>query len=388
MRIAYISLSVFADCDIPLINALSEKGIDVTYYLIMSDNNKQGTIINVDNLKPEARVYPASEYPALRPLGELTDLRRMRIVNMPVAHNYSWKSFVLAHRLKKELKNGGLDIVHFTWPFDYCFFELYGLDIPMLHTVHDPIPHSSDDKFIYNMQRWAAMRNADYFMLLNTTQKKLFKERYSITEDRIFDSKLSIYSHLLSHRAVKPLYNKPYILFIGSINPHKGIKYLCRAMEDVSRSDKDLQLVIAGKGTFDFDIRKYTDRGYVKVINRFIEVQELVSLLRYSRFVCCPYTDATQCGVVMSAFALCKPVLVTRVGALHETVEDGRHGIMVAPRDSHALSEAIIRMNDDQRLEAMSENIRQDYHLGNRSWDAQADKLIENYKLIIKKGTI
>ena len=92
MRVAYISLSVFADCDLPLVNALVEKGIDVTYYLIMSDNNKQGTIINVDCLKPEAKVYPASEYPTLQSLSSQTDLKRVRIVNMPIAHNYSWKS--------------------------------------------------------------------------------------------------------------------------------------------------------------------------------------------------------------------------------------------------------------------------------------------------------
>lgn len=385
MKIAYISLSVFTDCDIPLINALMKKGIDVTYYLIMSDNNKQGTFINVDKLKSEARVYPASDYPTLQPLGNLTDLRRIKIVNMPIPHNYSWKSFVLAHRFKKELKNDGFDLIHFTWPFDYCFFELYSLDIKMLQTVHDPIPHSSDEKFIYNMQRRMAMKRSDYFMLLNTTQKELFKNRYSITDDKIFVSKLSIYFHLLNYEPEASLYDKPYILFIGSINPHKGIRYLCKAMDEVHKSRKDLQLVIAGKGTFDFDITEYTDRGYVKVMNRFIEVSELVTLVHHSQFVCCPYTDATQSGVIMSAFTLCKPVLATKVGALHEMVENNRHGLLVPPKDSCALAKAIINMDDCQVLNKMSANIKQDYHLGNKSWDALADKLIEDYDFIINK---
>lgn len=387
MKIAYISLSVFADCDIPLLNALMSRNIDVTYYMIMSDNNKQGTLINVDKLKPEAKIYPASDYPTLQPLGNLTDLRRIKIVNMPVPHNYSWKSFVLAHRFKKELKNERFDLIHFTWPFDYCFFGLYGLDVKMLHTVHDPIPHSSDEKFIYNMQRGMAMKRSDYFMLLNTTQKELFKKRYSITDDKIFVSKLSIYSHLLKYEpeASLSLYSKPYVLFIGSINPHKGIKYLCKAMEEVHKSRKDLQLVIAGKGSFDFNIKEYTDLGYVKVVNRFVEVSELVTLVHHSQFVCCPYTDATQSGVIMSAFTLCKPVLATKVGALHEMVENNRHGILVSPKDSHALAEAIINMDDNQVLDKMSANIKQDYHFGNKSWDALADKLIDDYDFIINK---
>lgn len=385
MRVAYISLSVFADCDLPLVNALVEKGIDVTYYLIMSDNNKQGTIINVDCLKPEAKVYPASEYPALLSLCNQTDLKRVRIVNMPIAHNYSWKSFVLAHRFKKELETIGFDIIHFTWPFDYCFFELYSLNIPILHTIHDPIPHSSDEKFIYNLQRKVAIRNSDYFLLLNLTQKESFKKRYSIADNKIFDSKLGIYSHLLNYNVGNSLFNWPYILFIGSINSHKGIKYLCKAMEELQHVNNNFHLVIAGKGNFDFNIKEYTDKGYVKVINRFIEVSELVNLVYHSRFVCCPYIDATQSGVVMTAFTLCKPVLATNVGALHEMVKNMRHGILVSPKDSHALAEAIVKMSNPYILDIMSANIEQDYHLGNNSWNRLAERLIDNYNYIINK---
>ncbi len=382
MRIAYISLSVFTDCDLPLLNALIKRGIDVTYYLIVSDNNKQGTVVNIDTLKTEPKVYSAREYKSLDYLNSQIDLERVRIVNMPVAHNYSWKSFVLAHRFKKELANGGFDIIHFTWPFDYCFWELYSLNIPMIHTVHDPIPHSSNEKLIYNIQRWAAMKRSQYFLLLNTTQKEEFKQRYNITDNRIFDSKLSIYTHLLNHDADKPLTESPYILFIGSINSHKGINYLCEAMEEVHKADSNLKLVIAGKGKFDFDIDKYANNGYVKVIHRFIEVEELVSLVNHSRFVCCPYTDATQSGVIMSAFTLCKPVLATNVGALHEMLKDGTHGMLVPPRDSTSLARAILQLNDDKTLETMSANIKKDYHYGNKSWDAIAERLKDNYSVI------
>lgn len=383
MKIAYISLSVFTDCDIPLLNALAEKGVDITYYLIMSDKNKCGTVVSIDKMKPEAKVYPASDYPELKGLMNEAGLRNMRIVNMPVAHNYSWTSFLLAYRFRRELKAGGYDLVHFTWPFDYCFFLLYSLDMPKLFTVHDPIPHSSDEKFIYNLQRGVAMRRADYFMLLNNTQKEQFKQRYSITDDRIFDSKLSIYTHLKNNEVGASLYDKPYILFIGSINPHKGIRYLCEAMEEVHKEQPSLKLVVAGKGTFDFNIQEYVDRGYVKLINRFIETNELISLVHHSQFVCCPYIDATQSGVIMSAFALDKPVLATKVGALHEMVEDGRHGLLVAPKDSHALAGAIIKMNSNTFLDRMAENILHDYHHGNNSWDYLAGKLMDNYNIIL-----
>ena len=38
----------------------------------------------------------------------------------------------------------------------------------------------------------------------------------------------------------------------------------------------------------------------------------------------CPYTDATQSGVVYSSFALNTPVIATNVGGLSEMIDDGR----------------------------------------------------------------
>ena len=156
-------------------------------------------------------------------------------------------------------------------------------------------------------------------------------------------------------------------------------------MEELQHVNNNFHLVIAGKGNFDFNIKEYTDKGYIKVINRFIEVSELVNLVYHCRFVCCPYIDATQSGVVMTAFTLCKPVLATNVGALHEMVENTRHGMLVSPKDSHALAEAIVKMSNQSILNTMSENIKQDYHLGNNSWNRLAERLIENYNYITNK---
>ena len=57
---------------------------------------------------------------------------------------------------------------------------------------------------------------------------------------------------------------------------------------------------------------------------------ELSALIQESSFVVCPYKDATQSGVVMSAYALKKPVIATRVGGLVEMVEDKKTGLLVS----------------------------------------------------------
>ena len=51
MKIAYISFTSFSDCDMPLISELIGLGMDITYYLIVSDRTKKGAIIDIDEIK-------------------------------------------------------------------------------------------------------------------------------------------------------------------------------------------------------------------------------------------------------------------------------------------------------------------------------------------------
>ena len=44
------------------------------------------------------------------------------------------------------------------------------------------------------------------------------------------------------------------------------------------------------------------------------------------------------------------PVVATRVGGIPEVIEDGVSGLLVAPRDSHALAIAILQVLKNERL--------------------------------------
>lgn len=381
MKIAYISFTSFSDCDIPFINELINQGVDVKYYIIMSDRTKKGAVIDVDALKDSCGIYPASSYPSLTALSKYIDLSIVRVANMKITHNYAPSTFMLAYKLRKELKAGNFDLIHLAWPVDYPFYQIYTLHIPFVLTVHDPIPHSNDERFKQKFKRYAAFKRANKFILLNKTQKQDFKERYNIDDSKVELSSLSVYTHLQNMSIWKPIIEGDYILFIGSILPYKGIKYIVQAMSEINKKHPDVKLVIAGKGKLDFDIQPYMNDGKIILINRFITNEELSSLIHHSMFVCCPYTDATQSGVIMSAFALNKPVLATKVGALHEMIKNGRHGMLVPPRDSKALSEGADAMLTKDTLKYMSENIKQDYSKGESSWNAIA----KNTKVIYEK---
>jgi glycosyltransferase involved in cell wall biosynthesis len=56
-----------------------------------------------------------------------------------------------------------------------------------------------------------------------------------------------------------------------------------------------------------------------------------------------PYRSATQSGIVQIALSFERPVIVTAVGGLPEAVRPGETGLVVAPADPAALSEALVR---------------------------------------------
>ena len=199
------------------------------------------------------------------------------------------------------------------------------------------------------------------------------------------ESRLGIYSFLSGQTAAEPLVSGPYILFFGNITPYKGLEYLCQAMQQVHRQLPGLQLVVAGRGLY-FDLKPYTDAGYVQLINRYITNQELATLIEGSQFVVCPYKDATQSGVVMSAFALKKPVVATSVGALPEAVQAPRYGWVVPPCYAGALAGAIEQLcRHPEQLRQMQQNIASDYFTGRNSWQSIARGTLDIYKLTLNQ---
>jgi glycosyltransferase involved in cell wall biosynthesis len=57
---------------------------------------------------------------------------------------------------------------------------------------------------------------------------------------------------------------------------------------------------------------------------------------------------------VLEALAMGRAIITTDVPGCRETVEDGKNGILVPPRDSAALATAMIRCADDRRFVAIA----------------------------------
>ena len=127
------------------------------------------------------------------------------------------------------------------------------------------------------------------------------------------------------------------VLFFGRISQYKGVEYLCEAMKIVQKALPNATLTIAGGGKFYFDISEYENLPYIKIINRYVGMEELAMHLSKCAISVCPYTDATQSGVIMTCFSLCKPVIATNVGGLGEMVENHQISVEEIEMETTAL---------------------------------------------------
>jgi glycosyltransferase involved in cell wall biosynthesis len=161
------------------------------------------------------------------------------------------------------------------------------------------------------------------------------------------------------------------VLFVGRLEERKGISYLVQAIPEILKQCPDTEFVIIGADTINSsggqrsvlaDLRDFLNRSRVLDRVKFISRVPLDELPKYYRSadVCVvpsvydnsPYTclEAMSCG---------RPVVGTSGGGTKEYVTDGECGIIVPPRDSEALKDAITLLLKDGRMRLrMSENAR------------------------------
>lgn len=381
MKLLYYSTPSFADCDFPLIRELQHKGIDVYYLISLAPYSLHSTLFDIKEQLPSNKILPASSYKELRKYADYLDLSKVYIVNHLSGKDSAFSNLKLAFEVYRFVRRHRFDIIHTDTIYSMYDCILYAFRKKTILTVHDPFPHTGESSLRKRLFRRLAMNSVSRFVLLNERQKDAFAEVYKINPKRISTNRLGVYDCLPSIQTTKPLPLKKQILFFGRISPYKGIEFLLEAMRKVHSQIPEATLVIAGGGKLYFDKALYEGYDYIKIINRYVSLQELSDLLEESQLVVCPYTDATQSGVIMTAFAKCVPVVASNVGGLGEMIKDGANGSLVPPKDSMALSKAIIEsLENEAILQKYRSNIKMEYFNGERSWEAIAEKYLELYK--------
>jgi glycosyltransferase involved in cell wall biosynthesis len=126
------------------------------------------------------------------------------------------------------------------------------------------------------------------------------------------------------------------ILFFGFIRKYKGLDLLLEAMASSQIKAKGIKLMIVGEFYESATpylqlIEKLGIQHQVIMKTEFAPDEMVKYYLSAADFVIQPYRNATQSGVTPLAYHFEKPMLVTNVGALADTVPHLKVGVVVEP---------------------------------------------------------
>jgi glycosyltransferase involved in cell wall biosynthesis len=147
---------------------------------------------------------------------------------------------------------------------------------------------------------------------------------------------------------------------VGSLLPSKGHAYLIRALPAVVAAMGDVRLAVAGSGTSSNHARRLREEAQrLGVAQRILwtgprnDVPQIMSALD----VCVVASlKETLSQVILEAMAAGVAVVATKVGGIPECVVPGETGLLVPPRDSDALADALIDLlGDSARRRALGE---------------------------------
>lgn len=389
MTIVYISHPFFFDMDLSLVKEMFASNNSFFYLIDIPNYARNSTALNLVQNKKKAGIYPAFEFPEMNEFSDFLDLKRTFMIYRTSKKTYSWSNLFLQIGISKKIKIFKPDIIHCNnfLSFNFLYF-LISNKIAKVITVHDPIPHSGESSTFVKIRRKANLLFFDSVILLNRKQSVEFIKATDFPSTKVYFSRLGAYTYLEKYqpKSENIKHGSNSILFFGRISPYKGVDDLLQAVDIIKTEIPDIQLILAGKGDFWFDISKYKNSKNFVFINRYITTPELVELSTKSKFIVCPYKDATQSGVVMTAFGLNKPVLATRVGGLSEMIEHDKTGILVDPNN---LEELIVEiknlLRNNKLLAEMEENIKYVMNHGEISWPKIASKLLITYAEIMSR---
>jgi glycosyltransferase involved in cell wall biosynthesis len=132
-----------------------------------------------------------------------------------------------------------------------------------------------------------------------------------------------------------------FMLYVGSLAPHKGIDVLLRAYKD---ADIDSSLVVLGTKHPSYGYTQF-QRGNRIIIRENPPRELVVRALERCRFLVLPSICADACPTtVIEAMKYGKPVIASTVGGIPDLVVDGETGLLVPPGDARSLTEAIERL--------------------------------------------
>jgi glycosyltransferase involved in cell wall biosynthesis len=143
------------------------------------------------------------------------------------------------------------------------------------------------------------------------------------------------------------------LLLFGHLKAYKGIDILLEALATLSAGERaGVQVLMAGRSAYgDGELeRRIKAAGLDDILavdDRFLPDGELSAVLHHASLLLFPYLQIDASGAILSAVQLGKPMILSRLPTILQTIPTCPHGHYVEPGNSAALADMIRRLTSN-----------------------------------------
>jgi phosphatidylinositol alpha-mannosyltransferase len=179
---------------------------------------------------------------------------------------------------------------------------------------------------------------------------------------------------------------RPNVLFVGRLEPRKGLSYLIDAFPRIRAAVPNARLIVAGhygervrrRWQRSAELRglKEADVAFVG----YVPPEDLPRYYRSATVFCAPSTGFEALGIVLlEAMASGTPIVTTDIAGYRTVVSPGREALVVPPAQAPRLADAVIELlREPERRRAMG--LAGQARARRYAWECVARDLIELYQ--------
>jgi len=277
------------------------------------------------------------------------------------------------------------DVVHFQWltvqPLDVHLPPLAlspSRRPPLVLTAHDVLPREPRPGQLDAQRR--LYERVDAVVVHSEHGAARLRDELGIDPTRVHTIPHGAFAHLTELADPAPLppelaaTDKPVVLCFGLMRPYKGIDVLLEAWRGI----EDAELWVVGLPKMDIAPLHAAAPPNVRFVPRFVVDREIPAFFRRADLVVLPYREIDQSGVLFTALAFGKPLLLSAVGGFPEVAATGA-AELVPPGDPTALHTALTGLLADPAARERLATAARAAAAGPYAWDAIAAQHLALY---------
>ena len=263
--------------------------------------------------------------------------------------------FILLFSGFKYIKNLKPDIIH-SHSTDLGFFisfpaRLY--HIPVVNTCHGVTFPDKQYGFAKRFAEKFFLKYGGFKKIITVDKSSLkFLEEAGINNAMYTPNGVDI-EHFDRQRLQKRENRKIRFLFVGRLESEKGLEYLFHAVKLLQGRTKNFDVLLVGDGAqrkrLEILAQSLDIEEYVQFKGK-VNMNSVIDIYRNSDVFVLPSIHEGFGIVNLEAMASRLPIVATNVGGVPEIIKDGENGLLVEPKDSKALANAMLKLIGDKNL--------------------------------------